>query len=172
MNFNKEYILIYFILDLSAELTMSQRLAEFQIRLQFLESMYRARQEDVSILSQYISTQYIRSPNNDGTNITISGPLLDALSPETRLMLRNLSAAPRYPTSLRLPTAFHFLPHLLDDPSKIFIFSLKLYFGFFLKSKFKYMYIFTYRFIAARIFNVPWSSRSANGFGCTNGQTR
>lgn len=133
MNFNKEYNLIYFIIDLSTELTMSQRLAEFQIRLQFLESMYRARQEDVAILSQYISTQYVSlpSPNNDGTNITISGPLLDALSPETRSMLRNLSAAPRYPTSLRLPTAFHFLPHLLDDPSKCsFIFSLKLYFGF------------------------------------------
>lgn len=94
---------------------MSQRLAEFQIRLQYLESMYRTRQEDVAILSQYIS---IPSPNNDGTNITISGPLLDALSPETRSMLRNLSTAPRFPTSLRLPTAFHFLPHLLDDPSK------------------------------------------------------
>lgn len=92
---------------------MNQRLAEFQIRLQYFESMYRTRQEDVTILSQYIS---IPSPN-DG-NITISGPLLDALSPETRSMLRNLSMAPRYPTSLRLPTAFQFLPHLLDDPSE------------------------------------------------------
>lgn len=95
---------------------MSQRLAEFQMRLQYLESMYRARQEDVAILSQYIS---IPSPNNDGTNITISGPLLDALSPETRGLLRNLSATPRFPSSLRLPTAFHFLPHLLDDPSSL-----------------------------------------------------
>lgn len=95
---------------------MSQRLAEFQIRLQYLESMYRARQEDVAILSQYIS---IPSPNNDGTNVTISGPLLDALSPETRSMLRNFSGGPRFPSSLRLPTAFHFLPHLLDDPSSL-----------------------------------------------------
>lgn len=106
---------------------MSQRLAEFQIRLQYLESMYRTRQEDVAILSQYIS---IPSPNNDGTNITISGPLLDALSPETRSMLRNMSAAPRFPTSLRLPTAFHFLPHLLDDPSKPF-YVIRLVFVFF-----------------------------------------
>lgn len=104
---------LLFSIDLSTELTMNQRLAEFQIRLQYFESMYRTRQEDVAILSQYIS---IPSPN-DG-NITISGPLLDALSPETRSMLRNLSVAPRFPQSLRLPTAFQFLPHLLDDPSK------------------------------------------------------
>lgn len=104
------------IIDLSAEQTLSQRLAEFQMRLQYLESMYRTRQEDVAILSQYIS---MPSPNNDGTNITISGPLLDALSPETRSMLRNMSATPKYPSSLRLPTAFHFLPHLLDDSSSL-----------------------------------------------------
>lgn len=95
---------------------MSQRLAEFQIRLQYLESMYRTRQEDVAILSQYIS---IPSPNNDGTNITISGPLLDALSPETRSMLRNMSATPKFPSSIHLPTAWNFLPHLLDDPSSL-----------------------------------------------------
>lgn len=79
--------------------------------------MYRARQEDVAILSQYIS---MPSPNNDGTNVTISGPLLDALSPETRSMLRNISSpGPKLPSSLRLPTAFHFLPHLLDDQSSL-----------------------------------------------------
>lgn len=86
------------------------------MRLQYLESMYRARQEDVAILSQYIS---MPSPSNDGTNLTISGPLLDALSPETRSMLRNMSTSPKFPSSLRLPTAFHFLPHLLDDASSL-----------------------------------------------------
>lgn len=103
--------------DLTAEQTLSQRIAEFQMRLQYLESMYRARQEDVAILSQYIS---MPSPNNDGTNVTISGPLLDALSPETRSMLRNMSLpGQKLPSSLRLPTAFHFLPHLLDDHSSL-----------------------------------------------------
>lgn len=86
------------------------------MRLQYLESMYRARQEDVTILSQYIS---MPSPSNDGTNLTISGPLLDALSPDTRSMLRNLSKSPKSPSSLRLPTAFHFLPHLLSDPTSL-----------------------------------------------------
>lgn len=87
------------------------------MRLQYLESMYRARQEDVAILSQYIS---MPSPSNDGSNVTISGPLLDALSPETRSMLRNMSSpGQKLPSSLRLPTAFHFLPHLLDDQSSL-----------------------------------------------------
>lgn len=78
--------------------------------------MYRARQEDVTILSQYIS---MPSPRNDGTNITISGPLLDALSPETRSMLRNMSSPIRRSPSLRLPSAYHFLPHLLDDQNSL-----------------------------------------------------
>lgn len=102
--------------DLSTEQTLSQRIAEFQMRLQYLESMYRARQEDVAILSQYLS---MPSANTDGTNVTISGPLLDSLSPETRSLLRNITVSSKSPSSLRLPNAFHFLPHLLDDPSSL-----------------------------------------------------
>lgn len=85
------------------------------MRLQYLESMYRARQEDVAILSQYLGLSS-SSNNADGTNVTINGSLLEALSPETRAILRNMTTSPRFPSSLRLPTAFHFLPHLLDDP--------------------------------------------------------
>lgn len=102
--------------DLSAEQTLSQRLAEYQMRLQYLESMYRSRQEDVAILSQYLG---LSSNTGDGANVTINGSLLDALSPETRAILRNMTSSPRFPSSLRLPTAFHFLPHLLDDPSSL-----------------------------------------------------
>lgn len=86
------------------------------MRLQYLESMYRARQEDVAILSQYLG---LSSSTTEGTNITINGSLLDALSAETRAILRNMTSSPRFPASLRLPTAFHFLPHLLDDPSSL-----------------------------------------------------
>lgn len=78
--------------------------------------MYRARQEDVAILSQYLGL----SPSaGDTANVTLNGAMLEALSPETRAILRNMTWSPRFPSSLRLPTAFHFLPHLLDDPSSL-----------------------------------------------------
>lgn len=97
---------------------MSQRLAEFQMRIQYLESMYRERQEDVVVLSQYLTSQ-TSSGTGDGANATISSTILDNLSPETRALLRNSSSTARLPSSLRLPTAYHYLPHLLDDPSSL-----------------------------------------------------
>lgn len=92
-----------------------QRLGEVQLRLQYLESMYRTRQEDVSILTQYIS---IPSPNNDGTNVTLSSSLLDSLSPETRALLRNISA-PKYSSSVHFPNIFSYLPYLVEDPNSL-----------------------------------------------------
>lgn len=86
------------------------------MRTQYLESMYRAKQEDVAILSQYLG---FSSTNNDGANISLNSNLLESLSPESRAMLKNLTTSPRFPSNLRLPTAFHFLPHLLDDPSSL-----------------------------------------------------
>lgn len=113
------YVLLIFLSflfsDLSAEQTLSQRLADFQMRLQYLESMYRARQEDVAILSQYLGL----STGNDGANNSFNGFLLEGLSPEAKIMLKNLSTSARFPSALRLPTAFHFLPHLLDDPASL-----------------------------------------------------
>ncbi|CAD7076635.1 unnamed protein product [Hermetia illucens] len=102
--------------DLSAEQTLSQRLAEFQMRMQYLESMYRARQEDVAILSQYLG---LSGNNGESSNITINGSVLESLSPEARVIVKNSTLSSRFPSSLRLPTAFHFLPHLLDDPSSL-----------------------------------------------------
>lgn len=97
---------------------MSQRLAEYQMRLQYLESMYRERQEDVVVLSQYLTSQSATG-GDTANNITINSSIFDTLSPETRALLRNSSSAARLPSSLRLPTAYHFLPHLLDDASSL-----------------------------------------------------
>jgi alpha-1,3-mannosylglycoprotein beta-1,4-N-acetylglucosaminyltransferase A/B len=83
------------------------------MRLQYLESMYRAKQEDVAILSQYLG---LSSTNGDNNSVILNGNLLESLSPESRAMLKNISSSPRFPSNLRMPTAFHFLPHLLDDP--------------------------------------------------------
>lgn len=119
--------------DLSAEQSLSQRLAEYQMRVQYLESMYRARQEDVAILSQYLglaatvaastgdaSTNGTAGVGSGAGGATIAAPsFLDALSPETRAAVRNMSSSARFPASLRLPSAYHFLPHLLDDASSL-----------------------------------------------------
>ena len=117
--FSIDFVIFFYLLffaDLSTEQTLSQRLAELQMRLQYLESMYRARQEDIAILSQYLGI----TNTNEGSNVTtLNGSMLDMLSPEARTLLRNLTSSARFPATLRFPTAFHFLPHLLDDPSSL-----------------------------------------------------
>lgn len=102
--------------DFTAEQSMSQRVAEFQIRMQYLESMYRAKQEDVAILSQYLG---FSNQNGETANMSININLLDGLSADSRSMIRNVSASAKLPANLKLPTAFHFLPHLLDDPASL-----------------------------------------------------
>ncbi|XP_055637987.1 alpha-1,3-mannosyl-glycoprotein 4-beta-N-acetylglucosaminyltransferase B [Toxorhynchites rutilus septentrionalis] len=102
--------------DFTAEQTMSQRVAEFQMRMQYLESMYRAKQEDVAILSQYLG---FATQNGDSLNVSMNLNLLDGLSADSRSMIRNVSASTKLPASLKLPTAFHFLPHLLDDSASL-----------------------------------------------------
>lgn len=102
--------------DFTAEQTMAQRVAEFQMRMQYLESMYRAKQEDVAILSQYLG---FSNQNGETSNMSINLNLLDGLSADSRSLIRNVSASAKLPANLKLPTAFHFLPHLLDDPASL-----------------------------------------------------
>jgi len=81
--------------ELSTEQSLTQRLAECHMRLQYLESMYRARQEDVALLSQYLGQLQI--VNVTGASAPPPPPplpvvnLLDGLSPEARQLLRNAS---------------------------------------------------------------------------------
>ncbi|XP_020798203.1 alpha-1,3-mannosyl-glycoprotein 4-beta-N-acetylglucosaminyltransferase B [Drosophila serrata] len=123
--------------ELSTEQSLTQRLAECHMRLQYLESMYRARQEDVSLLSQYLGQIQIVSRNVTGANAPPSPPppplpvinLLDGLSPEARQLLKNASHISRggsgangslvHGQNIRLPNAYHFLPHLLDDAGSL-----------------------------------------------------
>lgn len=110
--------------DLTAEQTLSQKLAEYQMRVQYLESMYRTKQEDVSILSQYLgltATASSNSSDNNNSALSSFNQVLDSLSPESKAIIRNLTMSQqRFSTSgLRLPTAYHFLPHLLDDPASL-----------------------------------------------------
>jgi alpha-1,3-mannosylglycoprotein beta-1,4-N-acetylglucosaminyltransferase A/B len=113
--------------DLRIEKNLSQRLAECQMRLQYLEAMYRTKQEDVSILSQYLGLSAVAATTNTSDNnsaLNNINSVIESLSPESKAIIRNLSnsmAHHRFSSSsnLRLPSAYHFLPHLLDDPSSL-----------------------------------------------------
>lgn len=103
---------------MSSEQFLIQRLAELQVKLQYLNSMYRARQEDLQQLTQHLD--YVGNVG-DNTTATI---LPTTLRPEIKQLLRNMSGMSAAnglnpPIMLRLPSSYHFLPHLLDDPSSL-----------------------------------------------------
>lgn len=93
------------------------------MRLQYLESMYRTKQEDVSILSQYLGLTAASNTSENNSALTNFNNVLESLSPESKAIIRNLtmsSSHHRFSSSnLRLPSAYHFLPHLLDDPASL-----------------------------------------------------
>lgn len=103
--------------DLNGD-NMAQRLAEYQLRLQYLESMYRARQEDVAVLSHYLGLVNTNDPSAT-TNATNLSAVLESLSPEVRNVVKNITGSSRLPPAMHLPSVYHFLPHLLDDPNSL-----------------------------------------------------
>ncbi|XP_072396466.1 alpha-1,3-mannosyl-glycoprotein 4-beta-N-acetylglucosaminyltransferase B isoform X1 [Diabrotica undecimpunctata] len=104
--------------DISSEETLLQRLAELQVRIQYLDAMYRSRQEELQELTQHIDQIY----NEDNT--LNSSANLQELRPDIKQMLKNMSGL--YAAnglnpgiSVKFPSAFHFLPHLLDNPNSL-----------------------------------------------------
>ncbi|XP_073974026.1 alpha-1,3-mannosyl-glycoprotein 4-beta-N-acetylglucosaminyltransferase a isoform X1 [Rhodnius prolixus] len=93
--------------DMSGEEALVERLAELQLRLQHLDAMYRAREEDVQMLSQHLGQLLADSVNSS------------SLPPEARYLLNNGTAAAAAGHLLRLPSAYHFLPHLLLSPTSL-----------------------------------------------------
>lgn len=105
--------------DVSSEQMLVQRLAELQVKLQYLDSMYRARQEDLQQLTQHIDQ--IAIPSDNSTALTLPP---QELRPEVKQLIKNMSGMHAAtginpPIMLRLPSSYHFLPHLLDDPSSL-----------------------------------------------------
>lgn len=99
-----------------------QRLAELQVKLQYLDSMYRARQEDLQALTQHIDQ--IGLPNENNSSTTQYAFQSIEIRPEVKQLLKNMSGMHAAtglnpPIVLRLPSSYHFLPHLLDDPSSL-----------------------------------------------------
>lgn len=97
-----------------------QRLAELQVKLQYLDSMYRNRQEELLQLTQHIDQMGIASDNTSSKFILPP----TVLRTEVAQLLKNMSGMHAAtginpPIMLRLPSSYHFLPHLLDDPSSL-----------------------------------------------------
>nr|CAD7588589.1 unnamed protein product [Timema genevievae] len=107
---------------MSQEQTLVARLAELQAKLQHLDSMHRARQEEVHVLSQHLG-QLLSQAGSEGGNNSSGLPLYLPLSPEVRVLLRNLTGLRAEGGDstqlLRLPSVYHFLPHLLENPSTL-----------------------------------------------------
>ncbi|XP_066909573.1 alpha-1,3-mannosyl-glycoprotein 4-beta-N-acetylglucosaminyltransferase B isoform X2 [Halyomorpha halys] len=82
--------------DLSGEEALVERMAELQLRLQHLDALYRAREEDVNVLSQHLG-QVLAGE----TNVSEARGLLNTTG------------------LLRPPSAYHFLPHLLLGQSPL-----------------------------------------------------
>lgn len=86
--------------------------------MQYLESMYRARQGDVAVLSHYLGM--VNDPAN-AMNSSNFSTVLESLSPEVRTVVKNITSgsSSRLPASMHLPSVYNFLPHLLDDPNSL-----------------------------------------------------
>lgn len=87
--------------------------------MQYLESMYRARQGDVAILSHYLGM--VNDPASTvNANSTNFSTVLESLSPEVRTVVKNITgSSARLPSTMHLPSVYNFLPHLLDDPNSL-----------------------------------------------------
>lgn len=82
--------------------------------------MYRSRQEDLRRLSEHIDLiSFTPSASDNSTLLSAT-----ELRPEVKMLIKNMSGMAAAqglnpPVSLRMPSSYHFLPHLLDDPSSL-----------------------------------------------------
>ncbi|XP_050315791.1 alpha-1,3-mannosyl-glycoprotein 4-beta-N-acetylglucosaminyltransferase B isoform X3 [Anthonomus grandis grandis] len=110
--------------DVTSEQFLVQRIAELQVKLQYLESMYRSRQEDLRKLSERVELYSTSATGGDNSSSWVISPNYSELRPEVTQMIKNMSGMVAAqglnpPVMLRMPSSYHFLPHLLDDPSSL-----------------------------------------------------
>ncbi|XP_056637146.1 alpha-1,3-mannosyl-glycoprotein 4-beta-N-acetylglucosaminyltransferase B [Diorhabda sublineata] len=104
--------------DMTSEEILVQRLAELQVRIQYLDAMYRSRQEDLQELTQHFDQLYNAENSSNNSLIQIES------RPDIKQMIKNMSglfaANGLNPgVSIKFPSAYHFLPHLLDNPNSL-----------------------------------------------------
>lgn len=106
---------LFFVSDARTEQSLLQRLAELQVKIQYLDTMFRTKQEDIQQLSQHI---------DQTDNLTALSFPPHELKPELKQLIKNMSGTQAVtgispPVTLRLPSPYNFLPHLLDDPNSL-----------------------------------------------------
>ncbi|XP_076262886.1 alpha-1,3-mannosyl-glycoprotein 4-beta-N-acetylglucosaminyltransferase a [Rhynchophorus ferrugineus] len=111
------FFVLFSVPDVNSEQVLIQRLAELQIKLQYLDSVYRIRQEDLQKLTEYMDVISSSQTNSSATSLN---PNAD-LKPDIKQLVRNMSGlnaanGVNPPVMLRFPSSYYFLPHLLDDP--------------------------------------------------------
>ncbi|VEN34417.1 unnamed protein product, partial [Callosobruchus maculatus] len=83
--------------DITSEQTLVQRLAELQVKIQYLDSMYRSRQEDLQQLVQRVELATPPGPasaSENASSSTLTAPAVmgsTELRPEVRALLKNMS---------------------------------------------------------------------------------
>lgn len=104
--------IIAFVVDLSVDQSVewTKRLAELESNLEHLQSLYRMKQEDVTILSQYLGL---------APNITLNTNFIENLSSDTQNVIKNISQKTSMPLAVRLPSISQFLPHLVQDTDSL-----------------------------------------------------
>ncbi|CAH1987730.1 unnamed protein product [Acanthoscelides obtectus] len=83
--------------DITSEQSLVQRVAELQVKIQYLDSMYRSRQEDLQQLVQRVELATPAGPasaSENASSSTLTAPAMVGgieLKPEVRALLKNMS---------------------------------------------------------------------------------
>ncbi|XP_063837497.1 alpha-1,3-mannosyl-glycoprotein 4-beta-N-acetylglucosaminyltransferase A-like [Ostrinia nubilalis] len=108
---------------LPREEEMEQRLAAMQSNLQFLESLYRSRQEDIISLETKVTTKHKQGEAQDQG--AFDGGFT-TVTPELQALLRNITGTkaaggifPKSIPDMRLPFLYQLLPYLMNDPNSL-----------------------------------------------------
>ncbi|XP_068631065.1 alpha-1,3-mannosyl-glycoprotein 4-beta-N-acetylglucosaminyltransferase A-like isoform X2 [Battus philenor] len=104
---------------------MEQDIAEMQIHLQFLDSLYRARQEDlIALQNKVLASRGNYTPHQQPQ--PYHEAVAPTLTPELMTALKNFTGTraaqgvqPKNLQLLRTPFVFQLLPHLMNDPNSL-----------------------------------------------------
>ncbi|RVE53117.1 hypothetical protein evm_002214 [Chilo suppressalis] len=105
---------------------MERRLAIMQSRIEFLETLYHSRQEDIiNIQGKMMTRQDSEKPLAERF-ATIEGSAATTFTPEVQALLKNINgsraaagALQKNSQALKLPFVYHLLPHLMNDHSSL-----------------------------------------------------